>query len=136
VFLISWSLGRGPGLVAAIICAALWSSLEVLPDTSHGLVWDAWNLTSRTGVFAAFAMVISRAKIDYDALVSANANLAEALHRVRQLSGLLPICSWCKKIRDERGSWHQMEMYIAEHSEADFSHSICPDCLNKQRLAR
>lgn len=136
VFLISWSLGRGPGLVAAIICAALWSFLEVLPDTSRGVLWDAWNLAARIGVFAAFALVITRVKIDYDALVFANANLEEALNRVKQLSGLLPICSWCKKIRDERGDWHQMEMYIAEHSEADFSHSICPDCMSEHRLAR
>ena len=54
--------------------------------------------------------------------------LEEALARVKQLHGLLPICSYCKKIRDDRNYWQQVESYISEHSEAQFSHSICPDC--------
>jgi hypothetical protein len=47
---------------------------------------------------------------------------------VKQLSGLLPICASCKKIRDDRGYWNQLEHYISDHSEADFTHGICPDC--------
>jgi hypothetical protein len=54
-----------------------------------------------------------------------------ALSQVKQLSGLLPICASCKKIRDDQGYWTQIEEYIADHSEADFSHSLCPDCLKK-----
>jgi CheY-like chemotaxis protein len=54
--------------------------------------------------------------------------LAEALGRVKQLSGLLPICSYCKKIRDDRNYWQQVDDYIGTHSEATFSHSICPEC--------
>ncbi|HEX8745704.1 MAG TPA: response regulator transcription factor [Pyrinomonadaceae bacterium] len=56
------------------------------------------------------------------------AELEEALSRVKQLQGLLPICSYCKKIRDDRNYWEQVESYIARHSEAQFSHGICPDC--------
>jgi CheY-like chemotaxis protein len=54
--------------------------------------------------------------------------LESALARVKQLHGLLPICAYCKKIRDDRNYWQQVEAYIASHSEAQFSHSICPDC--------
>lgn len=54
--------------------------------------------------------------------------LEEALANIRQLSGLLPICATCKKIRDEKGTWNPLEVYISEHSEADFTHGICPDC--------
>ncbi len=43
-------------------------------------------------------------------------------------SGLLPICANCKKIRDDRGYWNQIELYIREHTDADFSHGVCPDC--------
>ena len=57
--------------------------------------------------------------------------LQEALSKVKTLSGFLPICSSCKKIRDDKGYWNQIETYIKEHSEAEFSHGICPDCLNK-----
>jgi CheY-like chemotaxis protein len=57
--------------------------------------------------------------------------LENALLQVKKLSGLLPICASCKKIRDENGGWQQIEDYIATHSEADFSHSICPKCAQK-----
>lgn len=56
--------------------------------------------------------------------------LEDALSRVKQLQGLLPICSYCKKIRDDQNYWQQVETYIASHSEAGFSHGICPDCFN------
>ena len=54
--------------------------------------------------------------------------LQTALKKVKLLSGILPICASCKKIRDDKGSWKQMEGYIKEHSEAEFSHSFCPEC--------
>lgn len=57
--------------------------------------------------------------------------LQAALARVKLLSGFLPICSSCKKIRDDMGYWQQIESYIRNHSEAEFSHSICPDCAKK-----
>ena len=58
-------------------------------------------------------------------------DLQKALEAVKQLSGMLPICSSCKKIRDDEGYWKQIEEYIHEHSEAEFTHSICPDCARK-----
>ena len=54
--------------------------------------------------------------------------LQEALSQVKQLQGILPICSHCKKVRDDKNYWQQVESYISAHSEAQFSHSICPDC--------
>lgn len=57
--------------------------------------------------------------------------LKEAFAKVQTLSGLLPICSSCKKIRDDKGYWKQIEFYISEHSQAEFSHGICPDCIKK-----
>lgn len=58
--------------------------------------------------------------------------LTNALQRVKTLSGLLPICAACKKIRDDRGYWQSVEVYIRDHSDAEFSHSICPECMAKQ----
>ena len=55
----------------------------------------------------------------------------KALAEVERLSGFLPICSSCKKIRDDQGYWQQIEEYIRDHSDATFSHSICPDCLDR-----
>jgi hypothetical protein len=58
-------------------------------------------------------------------------DLKEALAEVKTLSGLIPICMTCKKIRDDNGYWNQLEAYISEHSEAEFSHGLCPECLRK-----
>jgi two-component system, response regulator PdtaR len=57
--------------------------------------------------------------------------LEKALQEIKRLSGLLSICAACKKIRDTQGAWHPIEDYIAAHSEADFSHGICPDCAHR-----
>ena len=59
--------------------------------------------------------------------------MAEALEKVKTLHGLLPICAWCKRIRDDQGYWSQVEAYVHAHTGADFTHGICPDCLEKQR---
>ena len=59
------------------------------------------------------------------------AQLANSLKEIKILQGLLPICASCKKIRDDKGSWKQMESYISEHSQAQFSHGLCPDCAVK-----
>lgn len=58
-------------------------------------------------------------------------DLQHALAHVKTLRGLLPICAHCKKIRDDRGYWNQIEAYIHSHTDADFSHGICPECLHK-----
>lgn len=57
--------------------------------------------------------------------------LQQALGSVRTLSGLLPICAYCKRIRDDQDYWKQIEHYLSEHSNARFSHGICPDCMQK-----
>jgi hypothetical protein len=64
-------------------------------------------------------------------LLQANQELEEALASVKTLSGLLPICSTCKKIRDDHGYWKKIESYLSSHSEVMFTHSICPDCASK-----
>jgi len=62
------------------------------------------------------------------ALMERFQELEDALKRVKQLQGLLPICSYCKKIRNDRNYWEQVDAYITSHSEARFSHGVCPDC--------
>ena len=59
-------------------------------------------------------------------------DLKQSLSRVKQLEGIIPICSYCKKIRDDHNSWNQLEQYISDHSEARFSHGICPHCAEEQ----
>jgi PAS domain S-box-containing protein len=69
-----------------------------------------------------------QAEKEKDSLI---AELKKAMGKVKMLSGLLPICASCKKIRDDKGYWNQIEAYIRTHSEAEFSHGICPECAQK-----
>jgi CheY-like chemotaxis protein len=70
-------------------------------------------------------------KAEIDTRKKREKELEAALDQIKSLKGLLPICASCKKIRKDDGYWQQIESYIGEHSEAEFSHSICPDCAGK-----
>jgi len=71
--------------------------------------------------------IVARIKTENENTVLIS-NLREALAEVKSLSGLLPVCSCCKKIRDDKGYWNKLEVFIEERSEAQFSHGMCPDC--------
>ena len=71
---------------------------------------------------------LKQAQIEKDNLI---VELKESLLQVRTLEGIIPICMHCKEIRDDKGSWNKLEKYISEHSEAQFSHSLCEKCLEK-----
>jgi hypothetical protein len=64
-------------------------------------------------------------------LMERNEELEKALTEIKQLTGIIPICAACKKIRCDEGFWHQVEVYICNHTDAEFTHGICPDCIKK-----
>lgn len=78
----------------------------------------------------AVELALHKHRIDMEKEKLTN-ELKDALEKVKLLSGMLPICSACKKVRDDKGYWNQIEVYIREHSEAEFSHGICPDCAKR-----
>ncbi|PYQ04505.1 MAG: hypothetical protein DMF82_10450 [Acidobacteria bacterium] len=97
-----------------------------------------WYRTSAFFVIAGGALLLAFAgvyRLRVQGLLARERELdrrvREALADVKVLSGLIPICASCKKIRDDRGYWNQLEQYIGEHSQAAFSHGICPDCINR-----
>lgn len=67
-----------------------------------------------------------------ETLEKLNSELKEAMEKIKTLEGILPICSFCKKIRDDKGYWEQIESYMSKHADVLFSHGLCPDCLNSQ----
>ena len=67
-------------------------------------------------------------EIDRERLI---AELRNAIEEVKTLSGIIPICAHCKKVRDDKGYWEQVESYVAQHTKAQFSHGICPKCVEK-----
>lgn len=143
-----------PGLDGFETCrrmkaSAAWADIPVIFMTALG------DVESKLAGFAAGAVdyvtkpfdvreVVARARtqvtlrrlerelVDRNAaLARANAELQDALASVRTLSGLLPICAHCKKIKDDEGSWRRVEDYVAARTEAEFTHGICPACLER-----
>jgi len=121
-------------LPVAVVAGIVW----VFLDYEHRVLYngmrlwpDVWNGMIRVGMFSFFALILSRIKRDIMNEIQLNKELQAALDEVKQLSGLLPICAWCKRIRDEEGNWEPVETYITVHSDADFTHGICPDCARR-----
>jgi hypothetical protein len=105
-----------------------------LAEQSQTRVENISILLVLTGVFlSAFIAVFTvRHVLKIEKVLLRERNeLQEALSEIKTLSGLLPICASCKKIRDDKGYWNQIEAYIRDRSEAEFSHSICPECAKR-----
>jgi hypothetical protein len=116
-----------------VLFLALWSSpkqsLAVMGIATFSSILVAIGfLLSPPGAFWDAAMNRTYALIVIGATVMLSIARKRAEEDIKMLHGLLPICCYCKKIRDDKGYWQQVERYIAERSEADFSHGMCPDC--------
>lgn len=93
--------------------------------------WFSFHVNPfREGISILFRDISERrnAEVERERLIG---ELQAALAHVRTLRGLIPICAWCKKIRNDQGYWEQLELYLKNHSEADFTHGMCPDCARK-----
>jgi len=90
-----------------------------------------WSLsfTLFNGIIGFYYGILKFEKLEREKLIL---NLQQALAEVKTLSGMLPICAWCKKIRNDEGYWQQIEAYIKSHSDLDFTHGICSDCARKE----
>jgi K+-sensing histidine kinase KdpD len=132
VLLVAWAGGVLQGLVAAILAAAVWRGIDLVwrPAMVSGwvLVFDAFiHLLA----FAAVALFVAWARSLVERERKLVRELSEVLANVRELEGLLPMCAWCKKVRDDQGYWQQIETYISAHTKADCTHGICPECQAK-----
>jgi hypothetical protein len=95
--------------------------MQVPPTTTQELLDE--NSTLRQRIAELELLEAERQK-----LIS---ELREAMSNIKTLKGMLPICAWCKKIRDASGNWETIEFYVKDHSEAQFTHRICPECLQR-----
>jgi PAS domain S-box-containing protein len=91
---------------------------------------STWKMEDETYYTGIIRDITQRKKIEEERNQLIN-NLQESLAKINTLSGMLPICASCKKIRDDKGYWNQIETYLSKHSEAEFSHGICPECIKK-----
>lgn len=124
--------------VIAMIDISRCDTEEFIVEKKEGTTFvvevSASNVTAVSGKvvgrMASFVDITTRKEIEADR-EKLIAKLQDALDKIKTLKGILPICASCKKIRDDKGYWNVIETYIKDHSEADFSHSICPDCAKK-----
>jgi len=132
IALLAWFEGRIAALFMAVASALTWCTADILSQHNYpSLMVFYWNSSIRFFTFVLAAILISKIRRDLDHERELNDALSRALSQVKQLSGLLPVCASCKRIRNDKGYWEQIEVYVRDHSEADFSHGICPDCLKK-----
>ena len=105
--------------ISFVVCSTVIFAVITLILDSHGR--EQRRIDEVNSILKEKVEILNRTNLD----------LEEALSKVKTLSGLLPICACCKNIRDDKGYWNQIEGYITEHSEAEFSHGICPPCMRK-----
>lgn len=118
LMLVAWNRGLKLAWIACLAFSLSRVARECLLDTRPVAAGD---LASASVLFFVFLLLASLTTL----LAKQSRQLRE---RVKQLEGILPICSGCKAIRDEKGNWTQLEGYLTTHTPAQFSHSFCPDC--------
>ncbi len=92
---------------------------------------EVWNLLVHFAFFSISALLIYEVKAGMQKRDQLIKDLQQAMNEVKTLSGLLPMCSSCKKVRDDKGYWNQVNAYIRDHSDAEISHGLCPECAEK-----
>ncbi len=129
---VTWFHSRRAGYLMSVVgIMTIFLSDSLAGKIYRDLPTEVWNSLVHLGFFIVTTILLSRLRSDLDERTKIIAQLKKALDEIKTLSGLLPICAWCKKVRDDKGYWKQVEHYIAEHTEAEFTHGICPDCLKK-----
>jgi hypothetical protein len=136
ITLVTWGAGRRWGVAIASLSALVWLGADMLSGhrVTQPLI-PLWNALVHLGFFLIVVTLLTRLKLSYEAQIRSARALQASLDNVKLLSGLIPICAWCKKVRNDQGYWQQVEAYIAEHSDATFTHGICQECKEKELQA-
>lgn len=132
IMLAAWYGGFWPGAAASTLAVL---SFDYFFDSHPGVVDLNRQAVIRLVFFLAgvslIAYLTAQRRRALMQVVASRNELAKALREIRVLRGLLPICMYCKQIRDDAGLWQQLERYLSEHSHVRFTHGICPACLRK-----
>jgi MFS family permease len=129
-------------VVAGAFCAGVFvvrpSADRVMRNWLHWVTYTSCVLlcisilcTTILGYRRQVGQLLGQVRDQRDRLAKTNADLVAALRDVKRLSGLIPICSSCKRIRDDKGYWEQLESFLHAHSDMQFSHGICPECMDR-----
>ena len=134
VALIAWWVGRWAAVSLALVSVGVWFAANPLEAIRYSSPFFLhWNAILHAGWLLLVVFTISQIRSNFDRERRLNADLAQALSQVRELRGLLPLCAWCRKIRNDEGYWEQIESYLRRTTHAEFTHGICPDCAVRLR---
>lgn len=135
-------LGKKEGLISSLMIFSLITSIVLFPFLVHGYHYDISNTIRFIGAYLFILFFTYQFKSNresyFNRLIETTKHLKiekdkleKSVKEIKTLSGLLPMCASCKKIRDDHGYWNHVETYITNHSEAVLSHGICPECRKK-----
>jgi hypothetical protein len=113
--LVIWTTGYVPSNITIINVMSIISPALIAPPMIY------WHC-------AAIQQIVRQRK----ELAEINQQLTSALAEVRELSGLLPVCAWCHKLRDDQGYWSKVDSFLERHTRAEITHSVCPDCMARE----
>ncbi|MFN2368243.1 MAG: hypothetical protein ABR605_04750 [Desulfurivibrionaceae bacterium] len=134
VFFAAWFLGSLGAIFFAILCATVWFGADFLNGHIYQSdIYIAWNTMIRFFSFLAIGWSVSALKRALTREKAISEKLRQSMSEIKVLQAFLPICSQCKKIRDEQGEWQDLEGYIGEHANTKFSHGYCPECYKRAR---
>jgi hypothetical protein len=134
VLIATWGVGTSRGLAFALLSACCWYVADLTSGRAltHEFyrIWDTLNhLLS----YSLLAVVTGRLKQAFQREQTLRENLDLTLKNVKELEGLLPVCAWCKKVRNDEGYWQELDAYLQPRIKAAFSHGICPECAARLR---
>lgn len=132
IAVVGWMCSTSRAYFIALLSACIWFAADWF--TAHpysNQAYAIWNSMTRLVAFLVLAHAVSRIRLLLIQERELSRDLQKALTDVKTLTGLLPICANCKRIRNDQGYWQQLESYISKHTEAQFTHGICQECANK-----
>ncbi len=127
-----WVCGARRAYLVSIVSSGGWFAADFFSGHPYSHIsFAVWNTSIRLVAFLSLGFAVARIQALLSQERKISDRLAKSLSEVKTLTGLLPICAECKKIRNDQGYWQQLEEYLAKHTNADFTHGLCQDCLKK-----
>jgi hypothetical protein len=128
----TWYVGRSTGIALSLLPPVVILSVDLLTGEGRSLFpIRIWNISMYFAVFILGTLLAHKLRVTLAERNSLISRMQNAMNAVEELSGILPICANCKKIRDDDGYWHDVDVYIANHSKAEFTHGMCAQCAAK-----
>ena len=128
----AWYIDRNTGFVLSAITVGIITLSDALTGKTFGhILLELWNASTLLGFYLLVVFLLSRLRSTMQERADLIRELQATLKEVKELRGILPICSSCKKIRTDEGYWQNVEEYLRHHTNAEFSHGLCKECAKK-----